>query len=89
MTNTKIRAKIDLESKFCKILGSKNDFKGEMKMSSIEYRLELGKLLRKQNLVTGEVTEEWETYYADLGYDCNPSVGFGAYIHIYNNTYIC
>ena len=83
MTNTKIRAKIDLESKFCKILGSKNDFKGEMKMSSIEYSLELGKLVKKQNLVTGEVTEEWVSFYLADDYS---SVGFGARIHIYNNT---
>lgn len=52
-------------------------------MSSIEYSLELGKLVKKQNLVTGEVTEEWVSFYLADDYS---SVGFGARIHIYNNT---
>ena len=52
-------------------------------MSSIEYDLELGKILRKQNLVTGEVTEEWDGFYK---WDDHPTVAFGARMRIYNNT---
>lgn len=52
-------------------------------MSSIEYSLKLGKILRKQNLLTGEVTEEWDEFYE---LDDHPTVAFGARMHIYNNT---